>query len=392
MKGVLILSAMRTPSGAYGGSLSNLTAVELGIISVQAALSKCQLPNEQLDSIVFGNVISANLGQNPARQVALGAGMSMGTCATNVNKICASGLKAIQIVMNEIALGQIEAGVAGGMESMSNAPHYIPRARFGLGFGSKTLADGLEKDGLVDAFSEKSMGVCADMTADKYSISREVQDAYALRSFDNARAANFDAEIQAVRVVQKKQEVWIDRDEQIAKGDAEKMKQLRPAFTASGTVTAANASSMSDGASAVVLCNRKKAEDLGLNPLASILAYAEAEHEPTFFTTAPISATNRVLAKARLTIADIDLFEVNEAFAVVALVYQQELGIPIEKLNVKGGAVALGHALGSSGCRIVVTLVHALREQNKRYGLAAICNGGGGASAIIIENEAYVKS
>lgn len=392
MKDVFILSAMRTPTGAYGGSLSNLTAVELGIISVQAVLAKSQLPMEQLDAIVFGNVISANLGQNPARQVALGAGMSTGTCATNVNKICASGLKAIQIVMNEIALGQIDAGVAGGMESMSQVPHYLPNARFGTGFGGKTLVDGLEKDGLVDAFSEKSMGVCADLTAEKYGFSREDQDEYSQGSFEKARAANFDAELIPMTVQRNRQEIRVEKDEQIAKGNFDKMKTLRPAFTKMGTVTAGNASSMSDGASAVVLCNRSKKEAFGLKPLAAILAYAEAEHEPTFFTTAPISATKRVLDQTGISISDIDLFEVNEAFAVVALAFQQELGIPREKMNIKGGAVALGHALGSSGCRILVTLVHALKEQNKRYGLAAICNGGGGASAMIIENFDYVQS
>jgi acetyl-CoA C-acetyltransferase len=392
MNEVVILSALRTPTGAYGGGLSSLSAVELGIVAVQAAVEKSALPINELETIVMGNVISANLGQNPARQVALGAGMSTGTCATNVNKICASGLKALQIVMHEIALGQIDAGVAGGMESMSQVPHYLPNARFGTGFGGKTLVDGLEKDGLVDAFSEKSMGVCADLTAEKYGFSREDQDEYSQGSFEKARAANFDAELIPMTVQRNRQEIRVEKDEQVAKGNFDKMKTLRPAFTKMGTVTAGNASSMSDGASAVVLCNRSKIEAFGLKPLAAIVAYAEAEHEPTFFTTAPVSATKRVLTQAGLTITDIDLFEVNEAFAVVALAYQRELQIPNEKLNVKGGAVALGHALGSSGCRILVTLVHALKEQNKRYGLAAICNGGGGASAMIIENFDYVQS
>lgn len=391
MEEVVILSGKRTPMGSYGGGLRTCTAIELGTRAVQAALEASAVSKERVESLVMGNVIAGNLGQHPARQVGLQAGLPESTCATNVNKICASGMKAIQILANDIRVGQVELGIAGGMESMSNAPYYVGQARFGLGFGSKSLVDGLEKDGLVDAYSGDSMGVCADLTASTFSWSREAQDDYAQSSFERARVANFDHEVLTVEVQQGRQVVQLSRDEQIAKGDFEKMRTLRPAFTKTGTVTAANASSMSDGASALVLASRKFAEANALKSLAIIRGYAEAEHEPQFFTTAPISATQHLIAKVGISLEEIDLFEVNEAFAVVALQYMRQLGIPREKLNHKGGAVALGHALGSSGARIVVTLLHSLKEQNKRYGLAAICNGGGGASAILIENMDYVK-
>ncbi len=388
MANAYILSAKRTPTGAYGGTLSSLSAVELGTSAAKSVL----LPNmavEDIESIVFGNVVSANLGQNPARQVGIRAGLSQHVCATNVNKVCASGMKSISILANEISLGQVELGICGGMESMSNAPFYLPHARFGLGYGNKTLVDGLEKDGLLDAYSNASMGICADITATKFDVNREQQDAFAQFSFERAQKACFDEEIIPLEVLHKKEVISVKVDEQIAKANFEKMRNLRPAFSKDGTVTAANASAMSDGASALLMASQSYIDQHQILPLAKIISYAEAEHEPTFFTTAPISATHKVLRKAGLTVDQIDLFEVNEAFAVVALAYQKELKISMDKINVKGGAVALGHALGSSGSRIVVTLIHTLKEQNKRFGLAAICNGGGGASAIIIENMVY---
>ncbi len=388
MENAFILSAKRTPTGAYGGALSTLSAVDLGVAAVKSVL----LPNinsADIESIVMGNVVSANLGQNPARQVGIKSGLSTQVCATNVNKVCASGMKAISILANEIMLGQVQVGICGGMESMSNVPHYIPNARFGIGYGDKVMVDGLEKDGLLDAYSKVSMGVCGDMTAQTYDISREEQDAFAQTSFERAQKANFSHEIIPMQVISKKTEITFSTDEPIAKANFEKMRTLRPAFSKEGTVTAANASGMSDGASALLLASQSYINKNDLNPLAKIIAYAEAEHEPNYFTTAPISATHKVLKKAGLSIDQIDLVEVNEAFAVVAIAYQKELKISAEKINIKGGAVALGHALGSSGSRIVITLLHALIENNKRFGLAAICNGGGGASAIIIENVAY---
>lgn len=392
MNDVVILSAKRTPTGSYGGHLSSIGAVDLGVSAVRAALSSSSLAVDKVETLVMGQVLTSNAGQNPARQVAIASGLPVNVTACQVNKVCASGMKAIQIVMNEIALGQIKAGIAGGMESMSNVPHYITNARFGMGFGNKHLLDGLMIDGLKDAYSEHLMGVFADATADKFQISRDTQDDYAKLSFERARRSNFEAEVVSITVENKRQSSLISTDEQIAKGDFEKMKKLKPAFSNTGSVTAANASPMNDGASAVVMTSKELANKLGLEKLATCVAYAEAEHEPEWFTTAPISATKKVLKMAGLELSDIDLFEVNEAFAVVALAFQQELKIPMEKFNVKGGALALGHALGNSGCRIVVTLCYALKEQNKQYGLAAICNGGGGASALIIKNESYVES
>lgn len=392
MRELVILSAKRTPTGSYGGVFSSLSAVELGTVAVRAALSSSNLDVDKVETLVMGQVLTSNAGQNPARQVAIASGLPINVSACQVNKVCASGMKAIQMVMNEIALGQIEAGIAGGMESMSNVPHYVTNARFGMGFGNKHLLDGLMTDGLKDAYSDHLMGVFADATADKFQISREIQDDYAKLSVERARSSNFESEIELISVEHKRQTSLIATDEQIVRGDFEKMKKLKPAFTITGTVTAANACPMNDGASAVVLATKSLANNLGLEQLATCVAYAEAEHEPEWFTTAPISATKKVLKMAGLELSDIDLFEVNEAFAVVALAYQQELNIPMDKFNLKGGAIALGHALGNSGCRIVVTLIHALKEQNKRYGLAAICNGGGGASAFIIKNESYVKS
>lgn len=387
---VFILAAKRTATGSYGGVFSSLTAVDLGVSVVKNLIEASQIDAEKIASIVMGNVVSANLGQNPARQVAILAGLPTQVCATNINKVCASGMKAISILANDLRLDNCQIGVAGGMESMSQTPHYLPKARFGTGYGNVTMIDGLAKDGLTDVYSQASMGVCGDKTAERYHISREEQDDFSEKSFRKAIQAQennvFENEIVPITISSKKGSVSYATDEQIARANFEKMRSLRPAFSPNGTVTAANASPMNDGASALLLANSTFVENEKVKPLAKIIAYAEAEHEPTFFTTAPVSATQKVLQKANLSVADIDFFEVNEAFSVVPMVFMQELSIDAEKVNKYGGAVALGHALGSSGSRIVVTLLNVLKANKARYGLAAICNGGGGASAIIIEN------
>ncbi len=390
-KEVLILSATRTPVGSYGGLMSDIPAIDLGTYAVKDALKKSKVQTRDIESIVMGNVLSANLGQAPARQVSMAADLPVSVCATTVNKVCASGLKATSMIYNDILLGNIEIGIAGGMESMSQVPHYLPAARFGVGYGHKNILDGVAKDGLTDVYTQTSMGVSGDKTAEKHQISREQQDDFAEQSYRKAAAAwaagAFDAEVLTIEIPQKKGEpLLIKEDESIKKVNFEKMRTLKPVFSADGTVTAANASPMNDGASALVICSGEYAQKNELKPLARILAYAEAEQEPAFFTTTPVLATRKVLQKAGLILSEIDYFEVNEAFAVVPLAYIKLLNIDPIKVNVNGGAVALGHALGSSGSRILVSLVHILKSKNARYGLASICNGGGGASAIIIEN------
>lgn len=386
-----ILSASRTPMGSYGGSLATLSATTLGSLSIKDAVKKAQINPADIEAVVMGNVLSANLGQAPARQAAMAAGLPDTVCATTVNKVCASGMKAIQILANDIALGNVSVGIAGGMESMSQVPHYMPHARFGLGYGNNLLIDGLAKDGLTDVYNQTSMGVSADKTAEKYAISRAAQDDFAEMSYRKAANAwaegHFEAETVAVSVPQKKGEPRIvQQDEAYTKANFEKMRTLKPAFSPNGTATAANASPMNDGASALVLASESYVKTQAITPLARIVAYAEAEHDPMFFTTAPIVAAQKALQKAKLHLDDIAYFEVNEAFAVVALAFIQALGIAPDKVNHWGGAVALGHPLGSSGSRIVVTLAHLLQQKQAKYGLAAICNGGGGASALIIEN------
>jgi acetyl-CoA C-acetyltransferase len=377
--------------GAYGGALASVTAVQLGTAAVKNALDKISINPNSIDSIVMGNVLSANLGQAPSRQVSMGAGLPENVCATTVNKVCASGMKAISMIYNDIAVGNIAIGIAGGMESMSNVPHHLPNARTGLGYGHAQIIDGLVKDGLTDVYAQTTMGVSGDKTATKYEISREQQDDFAEQSFRKAadawKSGVFNAETCSVSIPQRKGEpIVISEDENYKKANFEKMRTLKPVFSADGTVTAANASPLSDGASALILASIEAANKQNIKPMAKIVAYAEAEQDPTFFTTTPVLATQKVLAKAGLTLADIDFFEVNEAFAVVPLAYIKILEIPSEKVNINGGAVALGHPLGSSGSRIVVSLVHILKARKARYGLAAICNGGGGASAVIVEN------
>jgi acetyl-CoA C-acetyltransferase len=338
----------------------------------------------------MGNVVSANLGQAPARQAALGAGLSPGTICTTVNKVCASGMKAVMLGAQAIQLGDADVVVAGGMESMSQIPFYVPNARFGYGYGHGQLIDGLAKDGLTDAYDGQAMGCSGDATAAHYGLTRAMQDEFAINSYHRAAEATasgaFGAEIVPVSVPQRKgSAVLVSEDEEYKKVQFEKIPQLKPAFGKEGTVTAANASTINDGAAALLLLRADKAEALGIRPLARVVAYADAEQEPQWFTTSPLLAARKALQKAGLRVEDIELFEVNEAFAAVALVFAQELSIDRSILNVHGGAVALGHPLGASGARILVTLVHALHRHQKRFGLAAICNGGGGASAVIVE-------
>ncbi|QKZ15118.1 acetyl-CoA C-acyltransferase [Spirosoma sp. KUDC1026] len=389
MNEVVIVSAVRTPIGSFGGALSPLSAIDLGAFAIRGALNRAGVQPEQVQELYMGNVVSANLGQAPARQAALKAGLPVTIPCTTINKVCASGAKAIMLAAQTIQLGQADVIVAGGMESMSNVPYYVPQARFGYKYGNAELVDGLARDGLVDVYDQCAMGVFADRTALEYGISRETQDAFTVQSYRRAEASTqsgqFGAEIVPVDVVGRKGTVTVSEDEEYTNVVYDKVPKLKPAFSSDGTVTAASSSPISDGASALVLMSRRKSDELGLKPLARILAYADAEQEPQWFTTTPAKAVPLALARVGLTLADIDFFEVNEAFAVVPLAFSHILNVPQEKLNVLGGAVALGHPLGASGARIVTTLTTVLSQHNARYGVAGICNGGGGASAIVIE-------
>ncbi len=386
---VYIVSAVRTPIGNSGGVLSSLSATQLGSIAIKGAVEKIGLKSELIDEVYMGNVLSANVGQGPARIAALGAGLPVATRCTTINKVCASGAKAIMLAAQSIMLGLADVVVAGGMESMSNTPFYVPNARFGYKFGSSTFVDGIEKDGLFDAFDNLPMGVFADRTARKYGISREDQDKYAIDSYKRAEYATedgfFDDEIISVEIQTKKGPVTIHEDEEYKNIKVDKVPDLKPAFEKRGTVTAANASNLSDGASALILMSAKKANKLGIKPLAKIVGFADAEQEPEWFATAPVIAVPKALKMAGLIKEEVDYFEVNEAFAVVPLAFEKMLDVPHSKVNVFGGAVALGHPLGSSGSRIVATLVNVLKQKGGRIGVATVCNGGGGASAIVIE-------
>lgn len=390
MEEVFIVSTARTPIGSFGGSLAGLTATELGGKAIKGALDKIKLDPAQVDEVYMGNVVSANLGQAPARQAALHAGLPKETICTTVNKVCASGMKAAAFATQAIRLGDAGIVVAGGMESMSQIPFYLPKARYGYGYGNGEVVDGLVQDGLTDAYDRIAMGVCGDRTAAKHEITREEQDEFAIRSYQRSAEATekgyLQNEIIPVEIPQRKGDPIIMKDdEEFMKVKFEKIPTLRPVFTPDGSVTAANASTINDGGVALVLASGSKVKELGLKPLARVVAYADAEQEPVWFTTTPIAATKKVLAKAGLTIDDIDYFEVNEAFSVVVLAYMKELGVSPDKTNVFGGAVSLGHPLGVSGARIMGALVNVLHEKQGKYGLAAICNGGGGASAVILE-------
>lgn len=390
MQQSFIISAVRTPIGSFGGSLSSITAPTLGATAIKAAIEKAGIEPDQVEEVLYGNVCQANVGQAPARQATLGAGLSNKTNVTTINKVCASGMKSIIFGSQSIELGQNDIVVVGGMESMSNIPFYLSKARYGYGYGNGELIDGLAKDGLVNVYDNKAMGCFADATASKFEISREEQDAFAIQSYKRSAQAwangYFASEVTPVEVTDRKGNVKVvSEDEEFKNVNFEKIHTLRPAFTKEGTVTAANASTISDGAAALVLASAKAVKRNNLKPIAKIISYADGEHEPEWFTTAPIIAAEKALKRAGLTMADIDFFEINEAFAVVSMAFAKHFGISHEKVNVFGGAVSLGHPLGCSGARIVTTLVNVLHNKNAKYGMAAICNGGGGASAIIIE-------
>ena len=388
-KRVVIVSAVRTPIGSFMGGLSTVTAPKLGAIAIKGALEKIQLDPNLVNEVFMGNVVQAGNGQAPARQAALYAGLSENVACTTVNKVCASGMKAVMQGAQAIMAGDAEIVVAGGMENMSLIPHYV-HMRNGVKFGPTSLIDGMQKDGLTDAYDNNAMGVCADLCASEYNFTREDQDNFAIQSYERSAAAweagKFDTEIVPVEVPQRRGDaIIVSKDEEFTNVKLDKIPSLAPVFTKDGTVTAANASTINDGAAALVLMSEEKAQALGLKPLAYIKSYADAAQEPKWFTTAPAKALPKALEKAGLTVADVDYFEFNEAFAVVGLANAKILGIDNAKINVNGGAVSLGHPLGCSGARIIVTLISVLNQNNAKVGAAAICNGGGGASAIVIE-------
>lgn len=390
-KKVVIVSASRTPIGSFMGSLSSLTAAQLGSTAIKGALDKINLDPSLVQEVFMGNVVQAGVGQAPARQAALGAGIPNSVPCTTVNKVCASGMKALMNAAQTIALGDADIVIAGGMESMSNIPHYV-HMRNGQKFGPTTLVDGMQKDGLVDAYDQQAMGVCADACANEYKFSREDQDAFAIQSYERSAKAwsegKFANEVVPVSVPQRRGEpVIISEDEEFKNVRMEKIPALRAAFTKDGTVTAANASTINDGAGAMILMSEEKAQALGLSPLATIKSYADAAHEPEWFTTAPAKALPKALAKAGIEQSDVDYFEFNEAFSVVGLANMKILGLTDKNVNVNGGAVSLGHPLGCSGVRIVITLLSVLQQNDAKIGAAAICNGGGGASAMVIERN-----
>lgn len=388
---VVIVSAVRTPIGSFMGGLSTVTAPQLGAAAIKGALNKINLSPELIDEVIMGNVVQAGVGQAPARQAAILAGLPNTTIATTINKVCASGMKAVMQGAQAIMAGDAKIVIAGGMENMSLIPHYI-HLRNGNKFGPATMIDGMQKDGLSDAYDNSAMGVSADLCASEYKISREEQDAFAIQSYERSakawEAGKFDSEIVPVSVPQRRGEpIIIYKDEEYTNVKLDKIPSLAPAFTKEGTVTAANASTINDGAAALILMSEEKANELGLKPLAYIKSYADAAQEPKWFTTTPSVALPKALDKVGLSVKEVDFFEFNEAFSVVGLANSKILGLDASKVNVNGGAVSLGHPLGCSGARIIVTLINVLAQNNAKIGAAAICNGGGGASAIVIERD-----
>ncbi len=389
-KEVYIISAVRTPIGSFGGSLSTVPAPMLGAAAIKGAIAKAGIKPEVIDEVFMGNVLQANLGQAPARQAAIFAGITNDVPCTTVNKVCASGMKSLSLAAQSILCGDNDVVVAGGMENMSMVPHYF-NARIATKLGDVTMTDGMVKDGLTDVYNQVHMGVCADKCATENNISREDQDNFAIESYKRAAAAwdagKFDNEIVPVEVPQRRGDaIIVSKDEEYSNVMLEKIPQLRAVFTKEGTVTAANASTLNDGASALILMSKEKAEELGVKPIAKLIGYGDAAHEPEWFTTAPSKAVPVALKRANLTIADIDYWELNQAFAVVGIYNTKKLGLDPAKVDVNGGAVALGHPLGNSGSRIIVTLINVLKQNGGKYGAAGICNGGGGASAMVIEN------
>ena len=388
-KKVVIVSAVRTPIGSFMGGLSSITAPKLGAAAIKGALEKIQLDPNLVNEVYMGNVVQAGVGQAPARQAAIFAGLSNEVACTTINKVCASGMKAVMLASQAIQCGDADIVIAGGMENMSLIPHYM-NLRSGTKFGPNTMVDGMQKDGLTDAYDNNAMGVSADLCANEYNISREEQDAFAIQSYKRSSEAwnsgKFNNEVIPVSVPQRKGDpIIIRKDEEFSNVNLDKIPSLNPAFTKEGTVTAANASTINDGAAALILMSEEKALSLNLKPLAYVRSYADAAQEPKWFTTSPAKALPIALKKAGLTTSDVDFFEFNEAFSVVGLANSKILGLNNDKVNVNGGAVSLGHPLGCSGARIIVTLINVLEQNNAKIGAAAICNGGGGASAIVIE-------
>ena len=389
-KEVVIVSVGRTPIGSFMGSLSKITAPKLGAIAIKGALNKIKLNPNLIDEVFMGNVVSAGLGQAPARQAAILAGISENVPCTTINKVCSSGMKAIMLAAQSIALGDTNIVVAGGMENMSSIPHYL-HGRQGTKFGPTTLEDGMQKDGLLDAYDKVAMGVCADACATKFGFSREDQDAYAIQSYQRSseawKSGKFSDEIIPVEIPQRKgPSIIMSEDEEYKNIKLEKIPNLRAAFTEEGTVTAANASTINDGGAALILMSAEKALELNFKPLAKIKSYADAAHEPKWFTTAPSKAIPKALEKIDMSIDEIEYFELNEAFSVVGLANMKIMGLNSDSVNVNGGAVSLGHPLGVSGARIIISLISVLKQNNAKIGAAGICNGGGGASAMIIES------
>lgn len=390
MQDVYIVAAVRTPMGSFNGALSTVGATQLGAIAIKGAIEKCGISASEIQEVFMGCVLQAGLGQAPARQAAKFAGIADNVPCTTVNKVCASGLKSVSLAAQSIMLGHNEVVVAGGMENMSLVPHYLPNSRTGTKYGNINMQDGLQLDGLTDVYSHTLMGECAELCAAEYKITREEQDAFAVESY--TRAANawkegkFAAEIVPVTVSSKKGDTIFNEDEEYKSVNFEKIPNLKPVFKKEGTVTAANASTMNDGAAALILVSKSKMEALGLKPLARIAGFGDAEQAPEWFTTTPSKALPIALTRAGISIADINYFELNEAFAVVGLVNEKLLNLNPETVNVNGGAVALGHPLGASGARILVTLIHILQDKKAKYGAAGICNGGGGATAMVIES------
>ncbi|MEQ9296918.1 MAG: acetyl-CoA C-acyltransferase [Cyclobacteriaceae bacterium] len=390
MQEVYIVSAVRTPIGSFGGQLSGLTAIQLGSTAIKGALEKAGVSADLVDEVYYGNVVSAGLGQAPARQAAIGAGIGYNVPCTTVNKVCSSGMKTAMIGAQTIMLGHADIIVTGGMESMSNVPYYVPKARFGHKYGHGQLMDGLMHDGLWEAYNNFPMGNCADNTAKEMNISREDQDAYAIQSYtrsaESTASGSFKDEIIGVEIPQRKGDpIVMDEDEEYKNVSFEKIPSLRPVFSKEGTVTAANASTINDGAAAIILVSKKKMEELGLKPIAKIRGFADAAQEPLWFTTSPSLAIPKAMKIAGVEKSDVDFYEINEAFSAVAIANMRSLELDPDTVNVFGGAVALGHPLGASGARIMATLGNVLNQKNGSIGVAGICNGGGGASAIVIE-------
>jgi acetyl-CoA C-acetyltransferase len=389
MQEVFIVSMARTPIGALSGVLGGVNVIELGKTVVKAAMERAGVNGDQIDEVYIGNVLQANVGQAPAQQVSIAAGINTKTPCTTINKVCASGMKAIMIGAQSIMLGDNHVVVVGGMESMTNAPHYLPSGRSGIRYGNGEILDAISRDGLQDPYKKYMMGNAGEVCAKHYAFTREDQDAYAIASYKRAQEAYangyFKDEIVPVVIASKKGDVSVTEDEEYKKFDESKVSALKPAFEKDGTITAINASKINDGASAMVLMSGEKVKELGVKPLAKIVSFADASQDPEWFTTTPSKAIPKALKKANLSIDAVDFFEINEAFSVVALANMKELNIAHEKINVFGGAVALGHPIGSSGCRIVATLISVLNHKGGKTGVAGICNGGGGASAIVVE-------